>query len=152
MGKASKVSAAWELLVQPGILFKSHELDWNLNNNSAVAFNTLSVYNNTLCLDYNLSNYTVGVTPCYPSYQPATNRDPSQQWVWGDDAMVRPYANPSLCLQTNYPTGDPNMYLGACSIDSVEQHFAFGGATNMGAGSGAIEWGPLSLGIKALSK
>eukprot|EP00026_Physarum_polycephalum_P004061 Phypoly_transcript_04078.p1 GENE.Phypoly_transcript_04078~~Phypoly_transcript_04078.p1 ORF type:complete len:433 (+),score=83.47 Phypoly_transcript_04078:791-2089(+) len=145
--KASKKDSDKELLVQPGELFKSTQVDWNLNNASSVSYCTLSVDDNTYCLDYNSVNYTVGVTPCYPSNNPVTNRDPEQQWLWGTDAMIRPSFNLSLCLTTHYPQGDPHMFLEDCDIENVQQHFAWQGQTNMGPGSGPINWGPFSLGI-----
>lgn len=138
-----------EVLVQPGASKNWYALDWMLNAGKTVKFNTLSVHNFTLCLDYASAteNASIGVSPCYPSWNPDTNRDPMQQWVWGEDAMVRPFANPSLCLTTLYSYGNPQAYLQTCSIDNVGQHFSWQGSTNFGAGSGAIGWGPFSLGV-----
>lgn len=62
--------------------------------------------NNSLCMDYNPATMDISVSLCYPSYDPVKNRDPTQQWVWGEDAMVRPYADQSLCLDTTYLEGN----------------------------------------------
>jgi len=148
--QASKLGATdLEVLVQAGASKNWYALDWALNKGQSVSFNTISVHNYTLCLDYNATtiNATVGVSPCYPSWNPDTNRDPTQHWVWSADAMVRPYADLSLCLTTLYSYGDPKAYLQPCSDDNVAQHYSWQGSTNFGAGSGAIGWGPFSLGV-----
>jgi hypothetical protein len=111
---------------------------------------------------------TVGVSVCYPSAAPATNRDPTQHWVWGNDALVRPYSDMNLCLST--PLVDSmeyfcsfklhyinyfflpdyaNVYLKPCNYDDVDQHWAWQGGEipAIGKESGSIGWGPYSVGI-----
>lgn len=149
--KAYKQSSEYELLVQPGASSNWGPYDWYLNPGDQVPYSTLSVDGDTLCLDYNTTsaNMTVNVSPCYPSFDPDTNRDPSQQWTWGPDAMIRAYANPSLCLTTHFPEGDPRLYMEPCNIDRVQQHFAYEGGQNFGSGSGRINWSVYSLGLVA---
>jgi len=48
---------------------------------------------------------SVEASACYPSQRAEESRDRSQQWLVGEDATVRPFANQSLCMTT----GDPQV-------------------------------------------
>jgi len=100
-------------------------LYWNIS--IGPSFSTIATANNQLCLDYNLFTSTVGVSNCYPSNDPNTNRDPSQQWVWGDDSMVHPFGYPGLCLTNYMLEGDQAAYLLPCDKDYVGQYWEFDG-------------------------
>jgi len=142
----SAASSEYGVIVSAGASSGWFALDWVLNAGAIVPFNTLSVHNNTLCLDYNTTTLNVTVSPCYPSYKPDANRDVTQQWVWGDDAMVRSYSDPSLCLTTYFPEGNLKVYLRPC-VGSVEQHFAW--EEGKDGNSGSIRFGPFSVGVVA---
>jgi phospholipase C len=122
---------------------------WAYNTNNSVPYITLSINKDVLCLDYDVTTMTVGVSACYPSPAPATNRDSEQHWVWGNDALVRPYDYPDLCLATTYVYNDPRVYLRSCNMDDVTQHFAWQGGMipAIGKESGSIGWGVYSVGI-----
>eukprot|EP00026_Physarum_polycephalum_P003783 Phypoly_transcript_03797.p1 GENE.Phypoly_transcript_03797~~Phypoly_transcript_03797.p1 ORF type:complete len:683 (+),score=121.11 Phypoly_transcript_03797:78-2051(+) len=128
-------------------------VDWVYNENSSVPYITLSITTNNWCMDYNTTTMTVGVSVCYPSPSPSTNRDSTQQWVWGNDALVRPYAYPDLCLSTSIEQGDPGTYLRPCNYDDVAQHWAWQGGEipAIGKESGSVGWGPYSVGIVSAS-
>lgn len=81
---------------------------WEYNDNSSVNFITLSITVNgsDLCMDYNMTTMTVAVSLCYPSSVPATNRDTTQHWAWGNDALVRPYDYPDYCLSSSFLEGN----------------------------------------------
>lgn len=123
-------------------------VNWVYNANSSVPFITLSIGNN-LCMDYNVTTQTVGVSACYPSPAPATNRDSTQHFTWGNDALVRAYDYPDLCLSTPVLSNDPHVYLRTCNFDDVAQHWAWQGGMipAIGKESGSIGWGPYSVGI-----
>jgi phospholipase C len=123
-------------------------VDWIYNRNTTVPYITLSIIDN-ICMDYNLTTLTVGVSVCYPSAAPATNRDTSQHWVWGKDALVRPYSSQDLCLSTSFLSNDPHIYLRPCNYDDASQHWAWQGTQTpaLGKESGSIGWGPYSVGI-----
>jgi len=146
--QSAATASNYDVVVAPGQT-QWVSTDWAINQNISVPYVTLSILTNTLCLDYEITNLTVGVSLCYPSPYPATNRDPGQQWVWGQDAMVRPYAYPSLCLATSVLEGNPQAYLAKCNFDDISQHFAWQGGEipAIGKGSGSIGFGPYSLGL-----
>jgi len=123
-------------------------VDWIYNENSSVPYITLSISDN-LCMDYNVTTMTVGVSTCYPSSVPSTNRDPTQHFAWGNDALVRPYDYPDLCLSTPVLANDPHVYLRPCNYDDVAQHWAWQGGMipAIGKESGSVGWGAYSLGI-----
>lgn len=155
--KANKIQATeYKVVVRSGAESGWVSTTWQMNKNANVSYVTISVYDITpaLCLEYNVSdpNTTVGVSDCYPSENPVTNRDKTQQWVWGNDATVRPYANSTLCLTTYVLEGDYGMYLRPCRMVNVEQHFGWSGAYSWlgpveGHGTGSIQVGPLSAGV-----
>lgn len=126
-------------------------VNWQYNDNSSVSYITLSINVNgsVLCMDYNITTMTVGVSLCYPSSSPDTNRDPTQQWVWGNDALVRPNNYPNSCLFSSFLSGDPRFYLRPCDFDDVSQHLAWQGGMipAIGKEQGSIGWSVYSVGL-----
>ena len=114
--KDSKAQSEYRLVLKPYPDSKDTYFYWDVNKGSQVSWATISVrkLSNHLCLDYSVNSSStellfappkagnpVGVSECYPSSNPDINRDPAQQWVWEDDATVRPAADKRLCLATD---------------------------------------------------
>jgi len=93
------------------------------------------------CLDsgWGTENSYVTISVCFPSENPEENRDPSQQWIWANDATFRPFMNQSLCL-TNLQPGNISVILSLCA-DTVEQHWAYHGKAPGDAGGGYLFYG-----------
>jgi hypothetical protein len=86
----------------------------------------------------------VTALPCYPSWHPDSNSDPSQHWLWQADATVRPAQRPDLCL-TVVNVLPSNMAGGFVQlqpcVDAVTQHFAWHGPGVGESGKGWIYMG-----------
>lgn len=112
--KRSKTLATYAVVVQPynepGKSY--HAWDVNQGTRRIAPWDTISLRGllPSLCLDYSMNSSSpqpprpgdpVGVSACYPSSAPDTNRDPAQQWLWETDSTVRPAAYRRLCLTTD---------------------------------------------------
>jgi len=145
-------TAEWKLSkVEPVFRLECHPsaghwtaASWDVNQGVNVSFNTVSLRQLGLCLDYGtgkpVDGRQVGVAKCYPSSKPDENRDTAQQWFWMNDATVRPAADRGLCLTTALLEGDQRVYLRRCS-GSVEQHWAWHGPGAGEGNGGAIYFG-----------
>mgnify|MGYP001560294631 FL=1 len=66
----------------------------------------------------------IGASLCYPSSDPARNRDVTQHFVLEKDATIRPYANQSLCVTNHVWLGEAVLALLPC-VGGVNQHYAY---------------------------
>jgi len=140
--KASKSDPAYQVVVRAGDNPAWVSTGWSVNRGTKVPFNTISVKlnaNTSLCLDFTLS--IAGVSVCYPSSDPDTNMDPTQQWIWEDDGSVQSLASTNYCLTAGILTGNETTFLLPCQKNLDAQYFAYNG------GSSGIGFGPYTMGI-----
>lgn len=124
------------VIVQPVFNTSFEAEHWKINtmaNQSGIGMFPMTisivVANETLCLDSGLgvAGVHAAVTRCYPSDNPATNRDRAQLWVLENDASIRPFHNQTICLTNRYFTGDDSLHLEQCITGKVEQRWAWHG-------------------------
>lgn len=113
--------------------------NWSVSLNNTAKFRTISTPVQALgrttqfCLDGGdmTSGARVGISHCYPSADPAVNRDVSQQWV-RVGGTIRPFQNQDLCLANTCLDDSPtaglksHISLAPCT-DSLAQHWAWQG-------------------------
>eukprot|EP01087_Luapelamoeba_hula_P012766 TRINITY_DN3597_c0_g1_i1.p1 TRINITY_DN3597_c0_g1~~TRINITY_DN3597_c0_g1_i1.p1 ORF type:complete len:671 (+),score=71.01 TRINITY_DN3597_c0_g1_i1:232-2013(+) len=159
--KQTKVDPRYTLICRPGPVetpTKWIANSWNITKGRTVHYNTFPLRNfkdqtTQMCLDYGQGKpepgRLLGVSACYPSADPDMNRDPGQQWVLAPDATIRPAADGSLCLTTNFLQGDTDhVRLQRCADSNAQQHWSYGGAApGNGRGDGSLDFGQACLGI-----
>jgi phospholipase C len=132
------------------------EKTWVINKHHDISFYTIATRNVSpaICLDYGTAQpkagSVVGVSDCYPSPSPLTNRDPGQQWLWMYDSTIRPAAFSTLCLTGAVldSTASYKLYLRDCSSDkSYEKYFAWHGDSDNDYSAGGIVMSEWTLGI-----
>ena len=127
--------------------------DPSLSLDSAVVSSTSN--NTEYCLDVGgaPSNGTrVAISRCFPSSDPARNRDIAQHVVLGNDATIRPFHDSSLCVETPlFRVMDPVLYLRPCD-GSVHQHWAYHGPGVGESGDGALFHGDDEYAISILKR
>eukprot|EP01113_Clastostelium_recurvatum_P048518 TRINITY_DN885_c0_g1_i1.p1 TRINITY_DN885_c0_g1~~TRINITY_DN885_c0_g1_i1.p1 ORF type:complete len:683 (-),score=96.84 TRINITY_DN885_c0_g1_i1:346-2313(-) len=143
--KKSKMDSPYTLLIRNSGDGPFLKHTWDVNRSQNVPFFTISLRNSSLCLSYSTlsSGSLLGVSDCYPSATPSLNRDTQQQWLWDDDATVRPYADRTYCMTNaidKMPVGDQRVFLTLCD-GSVEQHWAWYGPAAGNGDSGYIYYG-----------
>lgn len=91
------------------------------------------------CLDAGAVLPVVGlrlqVSVCFPSSNPARNRDPAQQFYYDTDNTIRPYSDPSLCATSGFLRGESTIVWKKCALDTiaVEQSWSYQGSQHGGA-------------------
>ena len=75
------------------------------------------------------------ISHCYPSPDPAVNRDADQWWTLHKDATIRPFADDSLCVTNRLFASnqtDVTLFLRPCVEGDVTQHYAYHGVGGNG--------------------
>lgn len=146
--KTSKTALDQSVLCMPclwGIKEKKAMVQWDINSDKTVAYQTISsrkFETDPLCLDSgsSMEGAQVKVSVCYPSTNPAKNRDLKQHWIAMGDATIRPYYNPVLCLTNYLEKGDKRLFLEYCD-DRVSQKWAYHGKAPGNDGNGYFFFG-----------
>lgn len=134
------------------------ERQWDVNRNSSIPYDvistkTLAAQNKThYCLDANGGN-KLTVSLCYPSPDPAFNRDIDQQWIFQRvGSTIRWHGNTSKCVTANILQNSTLATLETCD-QRVEQSFAWlGKAPGDDSPSNEIQFGPYLLGVTSVSQ
>jgi len=145
--KKSKLDDSLKVVCQPTGSRNWAESSWSVNSAEGITWGTISTKHLNLdskhyCIDSGDAqpNTKISVSLCYPTSDPAKNRDPSQHWNLMPDATLRPYKNLTLCATNAEYQGDFSVTLIPCK-DKVEQKWAYHGTVVGDSGGGALYFG-----------